>query len=82
MSRDTTASARAAQTALYQAMSPARRGEIAASMSSAARQITLSGIHRRHPKYDARSARLALFPLLVGDELFRRAWPNAPLLDP
>jgi len=32
--------------------------------------------------YDDVSARWALFRLLVGDELFQKAWPHAPLLAP
>jgi hypothetical protein len=36
----------------------------------------------RHPAYDEYQARMALYRLLVGDELFRRAWPAEPLLAP
>ena len=39
-------------------------------------------IRARHPSYDEPTARWALFRMLVGDALFRRAWPHAPLVDP
>jgi hypothetical protein len=79
---DTTSDAGAVQTEIYRRMSPARRCAIAVQMSAAARAITLAGIRSRHPEYDEHQARLALFRLLVGDELFRRAWPDAPLVEP
>jgi hypothetical protein len=63
-------------------MSPARRCELAVELSAMTRTIALESIQRRHPGYDDREARLALFRLLLGDELFRRAWPDAPLLAP
>lgn len=80
--RDTSPDAAAVQTALYRRMSPARRCELAAEMSVAARRIALDGIRRRHPEYTPEEARFALFRVLVGDELFRKAWPAAPVLAP
>ncbi len=80
--RDTTPDAAAFQVALYRQMSPERRCAIAARMSSAARAVTLEGIRSRHSNYDAQEAKLALFRLLLGDDLFRRAWPGAPMLEP
>lgn len=68
--------------AIYRRMDPAQRCAIAAQMSVDARAIALAGIRRRHPDYDDGQARLALFRVLLGDDLFRRAWPAAPLLDP
>jgi hypothetical protein len=80
--RDTTPEAAAVQTAIYRRMGPARRCEIAARMSVTARAVTLEGIRHRHPEYDEQQARWALFRLLVGDELYRRVWPRAPLVAP
>jgi len=80
--RDTTPDAAAVQTAIYRRMTGAQRSLLAAEMSEAARSIALAGIRRRHPEYDNDQARFALFRLLVGDDLFRRAWPNAPVLPP
>ncbi len=79
---DTTREAAAMQVAVYRRMSPTERVAIAARMSMAARAITLEGIRRRHPDYDEQHARWALFRMLHGDELFGRAWPAAPVLEP
>ena len=80
--RDTTPDAAAVRTAIYRRMTPDQRCEIAAEMSAMTRAIALDGIRHRHPEYDEHQARWALFRLLVGDELFRRAWPQAPILAP
>jgi len=62
---------------------PVGRGiELAARLSEDARVMALAGIRQRHPDYDDSHARYALFRLLVGDELFCRAWPDAPLVAP
>jgi hypothetical protein len=82
MARDTTPDAAATQLAIYRRMDPGRRGELALEMSFAARELALAGIRMRHPAYSEEEARLALFRLLLGDELFRRAWPRAKLLEP
>jgi len=81
-SRDTTPDAEAVQDAIYRKMGPARRTAIAVQMSLAARSTTLSGIRGRHPEYDEVTSRWALFRLLLGDVLFRQAWPMAPLVAP
>jgi hypothetical protein len=71
--RDTTPDADALQLEIYRRILPSQRCELAAQMSMAARAISLAGIKSRHPDYDEHQARSALFRLLVGDELFRRA---------
>lgn len=79
---DTTPDAAAVQLALYRKMSAADRVRLAHQMSLDARAITLAAIRRRHPDYDDATARWALFRILVGDELFQKAWPSAPLVAP
>jgi len=79
---DTTPDAARQQLAIYRRMTPAQRCAIAAQMSADARAITLAGIRQRHPDYDETQARLALFRILLGDELFRRVWPNAAIVEP
>jgi hypothetical protein len=81
-SLDTAPSADAVQLALYRKMSASDRCRIGHQMSLDARAIALAAIRRRHPEYDDISARWALFRLLIGDELFQKAWPNAPLVAP
>ena len=55
---------------------------LAVRMSETARAIAAENIQRRHPDYDAHQTKMALFRMLVGDDLFRRAWPAEPLLAP
>ena len=80
--RDTTPDAVAVQTAIYRRMTTDQRTRAAAEMSAMARAIALENIRARHPEYDAHQAQMALYRLLVGDEMFRRAWPAEPLLAP
>jgi hypothetical protein len=80
--RDTTPDALAVRTQIYRRMSPDQRSELAAEMSAMTRAIALENIRSRHPAYDEHQAQMALYRLLVGDELFRRAWPGEDLLAP
>lgn len=81
-SRDTTPDAAAVQTAIYRRMTSDQRTQLGAEMSAMARAIARENIQRRHPEYGAHQVRMALYRLLLGDELFRRAWPKEPLLAP
>jgi hypothetical protein len=81
-SPDTTAEAEAAQVQALRRMGPARRSALAVEMSESARNLCLTGIRHRHPEYDDATARWALFRLLIGDELFQRVWPQAPVVAP
>jgi hypothetical protein len=78
--RDTTDDAAAVRVALYRAMTPDQRCTLAAELSAATRAIALDSIRRRHPSYTEHQTRMALYRLLLGDELFRRAWPDEALL--
>ncbi|HEY5922959.1 MAG TPA: hypothetical protein VIV11_14870 [Kofleriaceae bacterium] len=80
--RDTHPDAAAVQAAVLRRMTPGQRVELGIQMSEDAREVVLAGIRSRHPEYDETQARYALFRLLLGDELFARAWPHAPLLAP
>jgi len=80
--RDTTAAAEEVQLAVLRRMTPGQRTTAVAQMSAAVRTTCLAGIRSRHPDYDEATARWAMFRLLVGDELFAKAWPHAPLVAP
>lgn len=41
-----------------------------------------AGIRMRHPDYEDQQVEMALARLLWGDELFRKAKPDWPLLEP
>jgi hypothetical protein len=80
--RDTDQSAHAQQIAVWRRMSGEQRLQLGISMSDEAREISLAGIRARHPEYGAGEARDALIRLLLGDALFRAAYPTRPALEP
>jgi len=80
--RDTSSEAHAAQLEVYRELGPDGRVALAFQMSEEARQISAGGIRDRHPEYSDDEIRWALFRLIHGDVLFRRAWPYAPVLEP
>lgn len=80
--RDTTPAAHEAQLRCYRRMSGAQRVALAAQLSEDVRAVAMAGIRTRHPDYSQREVWYALQRLLLGDELFDRAWPLAPRLAP
>jgi hypothetical protein len=63
-------------------LTPSERVEVAVWLSEYARDLAIEKIAARHPEYSASDARFALWRMLYGDDLFARAWPNAPMLAP
>ncbi len=63
-------------------MTPSQRVEEGAKLCKLARQFMRAGIRKRHPDYTEDSVEMALARLLWGDDLFRKAKPDWPLLDP
>jgi hypothetical protein len=80
--QDTTADSHAAQLAAYRRLGASRRAQVAAQLSADVRRLSRAGIRSRHPKYTDEGVDLAPRRLLYGDDLFRRAWPDQPLLAP
>jgi hypothetical protein len=81
-SPDTSPEAYARQIEAYRSMSPERRVALAAEMSEDMLAVAADGIRARHPQYDEAQVRWALLRLRHGDDTFRAAWPDAPLLAP
>lgn len=79
---DTTLAAHGAQIAAYRRMSPERRLLRAMQMCDDARSISRAGIRSRHPEYTTEEVALALFRLVLGDDLFCAAYPGRPLVAP
>ncbi|CAN5767618.1 hypothetical protein BH11MYX3_BH11MYX3_06810 [soil metagenome] len=79
---DTTPEAAEVQRRILRGMTAARKVELLSEMCEDSRTIAIAGIRTRHPDYDDQHARWALWRMLYGDQLFRRAWPSAPLLAP
>jgi hypothetical protein len=86
---DTSREAHEVQLEVYRRWAPDDPGaqatidlELAIRMSEEVREVAADGIRARHPEYGPDQVRFALWRMLHGDDLFRRAWPDAPLLDP
>jgi hypothetical protein len=77
---DTDPAAADVQRAIWRRLGGAGRVELALRMSDDAREITRAGIRARHSDYDEAQVEFALRRLILGDELFCAAWPDAPLL--
>jgi hypothetical protein len=80
--RDTTLESHEAQLQAYRRLGAGGRARLAAQLSAATRELTRAGIRARHPAYTQEEVELAIRRLLLGDDLFRRAWPGRPLLAP
>lgn len=80
--RDTTAEAAEVQMAVFRRMSADRRVRMVYEMTAQAFAATAAGIRSRHPDYSDEQVEWTLKRIRVGDDLFRAAWPHAPVLDP
>ena len=81
-SSDTSPEARERLVAWVRARTPEERLDTLDRLIDDGRALALAGIRLRHPEYDDAQARHSLLRLLYGDTLFRRAWPDAPVLAP
>ena len=63
-------------------MGSARCLLLAMEMSEELRRVTAAGIRHRNPDYSDAEVRWALLRLTLGDDLFSRAYPDAPRLAP
>jgi hypothetical protein len=66
----------------YRRMSGEERVALALRMTAQAWRTSASGIRSRHPEYSNTEVDWALARLRLGDEIFREAWPAAPVLSP
>jgi hypothetical protein len=63
-------------------MTPSQRFEQGIKTCKLARQFMRAGIRMRHPEYMDEQVEMALARLLWGDDLYRKARPQWPLLEP
>jgi hypothetical protein len=73
---DTTLEAMRVQHEIYRRMPAERRLRMALQMSDAIRRVSAEGVQARHPEYTPRQVELAVIRMMVGEELFRRAYPG------
>jgi hypothetical protein len=74
-SRDTHREALDVQCAALRRLGPARRVELAFEMSEQARAVSIQGAIAREPGLTPEAARQRLLRRLLGDALYRAAWP-------
>jgi hypothetical protein len=67
---------------VYRRMSPGARLRVALELTELSRRLVAEGIRQRHPEYSDAQAQLAFLRLWLGDDLFRKAYPRKPELEP
>lgn len=73
---DTAPEAARVQREVLDRMTPEELVRLSFDASEFVRGLALEGIALRHPEYTLEQRRFALFRLLLGDELFGRAYPG------
>jgi hypothetical protein len=66
----------------YRRLGATGRARLAGRLSADTRELTRARIRARHADYTEEQVEFALRRILLGDDLFRRAWPARPLLAP
>lgn len=80
--KDTSPEAHAVQTEGLRRMGGQGRSAVMFRLNRFVRDLAASGIRARHPDYSHEEVRVALFRLLLGDDLTRKVWPERKLVDP
>ena len=74
--KDTTLEAARVQFSIFRKMGMEGRARMAIELSNGLRSIIESGVRQRHPDYDENMVRLAAVRIMIGEELFRQAYPD------
>jgi hypothetical protein len=76
-SMDTTRQAEQVQLEIFRAMGPEKRLRAGIALSQLCRKLLLEGVRMRHPEYDERQSKLAVIRLMLPEDLFLAAYPEA-----
>lgn len=76
ISRDTTLEAARIEISILRKIGMEGRGRMAIELSDNLRATVEAGIRQRHPEYDDNMVKLAALRLAIGEELFRKAYPD------
>lgn len=76
ISRDTTLEAARVEFSILRKIGMDGRGRMAIELSDNLRATVEAGVRQRHPEYDDNMVKLAALRLAIGDELFRKAYPD------
>ena len=82
LSRDTSEEAARVQVEAYRKMPPSERLRVGLELTRMSRELLAQGIRRRHPEYSEDEMKWALIRTWLGPELFERAYPRSPQLEP
>jgi hypothetical protein len=77
--KDTTRAAAAVQFEAFRRMQPHQRLEAALEMSTALRNMVVSGVRSRHPDYTPEQVEWAVSRLMLGDQLFGEVCPGVDI---
>jgi hypothetical protein len=73
-SRDTTPEAAAKEFEILRRIGPAGRLGMAFELSDNLRSLVQAGVQYRHPQWDDRKVEREVIRLMIGDDLFRKAY--------
>ncbi|MBI3195168.1 MAG: hypothetical protein HYZ34_12000 [Ignavibacteriae bacterium] len=73
---DTSLEAARIQFSIYRSLGTEGRAKMALELSDNLRRLVETGVRSRHPEYDDKQVHLAVIKLMVGDELFAKAYPG------
>jgi hypothetical protein len=79
---DTSEEAARVQLEVYRRMTPLDRLRVGPGSAAMSRALVVQGIRSRHPEYSDEELRCAFIRAWIGRELFERAYPHCPRLDP
>jgi len=71
---DTTPEALAVQFRILRRMGPAGRAAMVFDLCDNLRTLVGAGVRHRHPQWDDRAVEREVIRLMIGDELFRKAY--------
>ena len=77
---DTTPEVAWVQMQIYRRMPAEKRLLLTLEMSDGIREICAAGVRAQYPHFTDEQVRLTVIRRMLGDELFRKAYPKQPLL--
>lgn len=75
--QDTSRSAEKKQIEILRRIGPENRLRAAVELSRISRTMLSEGVRKRHPEYTERQVRLETIRMILPEELFRAAYPQA-----
>ena len=82
VSHDTSEDAARVQLEVYRRMAPSERLNVGLELTRMSRDLLAQGIRARHPEYSDDQVKWAVIRVWIGRDMFRRAYPYGPQLDP